>query len=542
MTYTFDWGDQTNITLGPMSQGTLVSANHIWPRGGVYLIRVRAIDSCNSSSGWSGTLRVVINAPPQPPSAPKGPASGLPGTSYGFATLSTDLDVNSLLYTFEWGDGSTATTNWTESGIEVSLFHAWNKTGTYRIRAMATDSNLAASAWSDDSIVIINSPPNAPSTPSGPSFGFTGEAYGFLASASDPDGDRMTLSFDWGDGNISTSGIIESGAEARMEHAWNKSGTYQAKVSATDARGASSTWSRSLTITINTPPHSPAKPSGPVSGYAWVPYGFMTSAADPDLDSLTYAFDWGDGTDTKTDFVESGGSITAAHVWNRTGSFLIRADATDSKGTRAGWSEPLCITIAANDRPAVPRDLYGLGKGYTGINYTYFTLAEDCNGDRVRYTIDWGDSGISCTDYVDSGSLESASHIWSRPGEYLIRANATDERGAPSEWSEPLLVVIEPNKPPNPPARPSGPTDGQCLKGSRYSTSASDPDGDPVKYVFDWGDGTTTWTGMDYMDSGNEGSVYHKWTKPGTYLVKATAMDNKGTVSEWSKELAVKIS
>ncbi len=96
----------------------------------------------------------------------------------------------------------------------MSLFHAWNKTGTYRIKAMATDNNSAASAWSDDFIVIINSPPDAPSTPSGPSFGFTGETYGFLASTSDPDGDRMTLNFDWGDGNVSASGIIESGEEA----------------------------------------------------------------------------------------------------------------------------------------------------------------------------------------------------------------------------------------------------------------------------------------------------------------------------------------
>jgi len=508
----------------------------------VYLIRAKANDRCNSSSDWSGALRVVINTPPKTPSAPTGPAFGLPGTSYSFSTSSTDLDGNSLKYTFDWGDESITTTNWTESGIKISLLHAWNRTGTYRIKATAMDNNSAASAWSDDFIVTINSPPDTPSTPSGPSFGFTGETYRFLASTSDPDGDQMTLNFDWGDGNVSASGLIVSGEEARMEHAWNKSGTYQVKVSARDVPGASSSWSGSLAITINTPPHSPTKPSGPGSGYAWVPYSFMTSASDPDRDSLTYTFDWGDGTVAKTDFVESGGSITASHVWNRTGSYLIRADATDRKGTGADWSAALCITIADNDPPAMPRDLYGLGKGYTGINYTYFTMAEDCNGDRVRYTIDWNDSQISCTDYVDSGSLESASHIWSKTGEYLIRANATDERGAPSEWSEPFLVVIEPNNPPNPPVTPSGPTAGWCLRGSRYSTSASDPDGDPVKYVFDWGDGTTTWTGMDYMDSGKEGSVSHKWTKPGTYRVKATAMDDKGTVSEWSKALAVEIA
>ena len=88
---------------------------------------------------------------------------------------------------------------------------------------------------------------------------------------------------------------------------------------------------------------------------------------------------------------------------------------------------------------------------------------------------------------------------------------------------------------------PSGPAAGQYLISHEYATSARDPDGDAVKYVFDWGDGTTTWTGLGYLDSGEERSVSHKWTQPGDYQIKAAALDDKGLISDWSGVLAVKM-
>ena len=75
-----------------------------------------------------------------------------------------------------------------------------------------------------------------------------------------------------------------------------------------------------------------------------------------------------------------------------------------------------------------------------------------------------------------------------------------------------------------------------------YATSAKDPDGDPVKYVFDWGDKTTSWTGLAFIDSGKKESVSHKWSQTGTYQVKAMALDDKGAASGWSNSLMINIS
>jgi hypothetical protein len=109
-------------------------------------------------------------------------------------------------------------------------------------------------------------------------------------------------------------------------------------------------------------------------------------------------------------------------------------------------------------------------------------------------------------------------------------------------WSKSLNVTIADNDPPAIPIMPSGPTSGRSLTTYKYATSATDPDRDHVRYVFDWGDGTTSWKGLNLIDSGISESIFHKWIKAGTYQVKAMAMDDKGAFSGWSNPLVVYIS
>jgi outer membrane protein assembly factor BamB len=51
-------------------------------------------------------------------------------------------------------------------------------------------------------------------------------------------------------------------------------------------------------------------------------------------------------------------------------------------------------------------------------------------------------------------------------------------------------------RPPNAPRQPLGPTQGVTGKPYRYNTAAVDPDGDRIRLLWDWGDGTTSgWRG-----------------------------------------------
>jgi hypothetical protein len=116
------------------------------------------------------------------------------------------------------------------------------------------------------------------------------------------------------------------------------------------------------------------------------------------------------------------------------------------------------------------------------------------------------------------------------------------ENPAVMDKDKEVEVVYKPvaNNPPNTPSTPSGPTSGIVGTLYTYSTSATDPDNDQVKYTFDWGDGTPSETG--FGASGWTGSARHSWNTAGTYAVKAKATDSKGAESGWSSPLTVTIT
>ncbi len=97
------------------------------------------------------------------------------------------------------------------------------------------------------------------------------------------------------------------------------------------------------------------------------------------------------------------------------------------------------------------------------------------------------------------------------------------------------------DNPPDTPSQPEGPTEGGVGETLFYETVTTDPDGDSLEYMIDWGDGTNTgWLGP--IASGYPFQTFHAWYEPGTYEVKAKARDIPyHAESDWSEPLIVTI-
>ena len=89
------------------------------------------------------------------------------------------------------------------------------------------------------------------------------------------------------------------------------------------------------------------------------------------------------------------------------------------------------------------------------------------------------------------------------------------------------------------PDTPSGETNGQIGQSYDYTTKAIDPNGDQIKYGWDW-DGDLIpdeWTG--WYDSDVAITTSHTWTQQGNYDIRVKARDTSGLESEWSDPLPV---
>ena len=196
------------------------------------------------------------------------------------------------------------------------------------------------------------------------------------------------------------------------------------------------------------------------------------------------------------------------------------------------------VKVAADEPPETPSKPSGTTSGYS-------SHAIDPEDDNIRYQFDWGDGSNTTTGWYTSGATASASHSWGSSGTYYVKVKAQDEYGEWSGWS-PSLTVYIPNRAPNTPSKPSGPTSGYRDVEYTYSTSTTDPDEDDVRYEFEFSGpiptklSTTGW----YASGETVGlTVFWETTDPlGTYYVRVRAQDVNGLWSGWSSSLTVSIS
>ncbi len=96
------------------------------------------------------------------------------------------------------------------------------------------------------------------------------------------------------------------------------------------------------------------------------------------------------------------------------------------------------------------------------------------------------------------------------------------------------------NDPPAPPAQPTGPSEGPIGVLHTFTASTTDPDDDPVLYMFDWGDGMfSEWIGP--FESGEPGEANHSWLEEGTFNVRVKARDLYGLYTPWSDPTTITI-
>jgi PKD repeat protein len=158
-------------------------------------------------------------------------------------------------------------------------------------------------------------------------FGFTptdpmaGQAVAFTPSVSDPEGDAVTLTWDFGDGTGSSTGA--------PSHSFDAAGSYDVVLTATDQHGASTTVTHPVTVAADPGP-TPAfgyTPSAPMAGDA-VTFTSTSTPSQGSISTTEWDFD-GDGAyeaagaQVVWSFAESGAHTVAMRVTQENGKQAV---------------------------------------------------------------------------------------------------------------------------------------------------------------------------------------------------------------------------
>lgn len=210
-TYTWDFGD------GETGKGIKVS--HAYAKGGKYTVTLTVTDGeCTACD----TACVKTNQGPT--AAVCGPDQFCTGESATFdASGSSDPDGDCLTYNWDFGDGQTLP----NGGPRVS--HVYDKGGVYTVTVTVDDGQgMACSTNSTTTKVTINGRPIAMIGPCDACC--VGKEIMWDGSAStDPDGDKLTYSWDFGDGT--------TGEGAKVTHVYKTAGEYKVTLKVDDGKG-----------------------------------------------------------------------------------------------------------------------------------------------------------------------------------------------------------------------------------------------------------------------------------------------------------------
>ena len=255
-----------------------------------------------------------------------------------------------------------------------------------------------------------------------------------------------------------------------------------------------------------------------VDSLAYVGWGYSGTGT-------LFEVDWdNNGTvDGSVSACTTGNCIRVTKVVSRTyttvGTHTMRVRTTDGSYTSA-WSAPFTFTIYAhNGTWGSPNTDLG-GQCYAGA---YSWLAPSSPTPPL---------GSSCTDFYDNYFLASSGCPYGDPG---LMFGSTDYQHDMEHGT------VYPCQPPGPDATPGVPTLGGTTSvtagvSTANTVVATDPEGDSVYYEIDWdGNGTVDGTTAN-RPSGLSTAIGNIYSTPGTYGVRARAVEviDPTKVSAWS--------
>lgn len=270
--------------------------------------------------------------------------SGVPATYTSTSTADAGFQVAEVDWDFD-NDGDYEVKD-TTAPFTTTHTYAVSGTRTFGMKVIDNNALVPMSTTATKTVTVVTRPPTADFSFS-PSSPFVGDDVLFAPDASDPDGDALKYSWDFGDGS--------DGSTAHTPvHNFASAGTYQVSLTVSDGHGGSTPISHEVVVRGVLVPGN-ALPVGrfafsPRTATVGDPVEFVSSSYDRDGQVKDQAWDFnGDGQ------FDDGHGDDVIHTFTEPGSKTVRLRVTDSAGSSVVAARALVVKAAPKPRPGFLR-------------------------------------------------------------------------------------------------------------------------------------------------------------------------------------------
>lgn len=475
--YRWDFGD------GTKGKGEKVS--HKYAKPGIYTVTLTVEDNTGHKNAFSSDEAIVtVNAPPVADAgldviaAPKDKVTLNAGNSY-------DTDGRIVSYDWEFSDGFKPLQS-------AKVIRVFDNPGVYTASLTVKDNSGASNDRRQDKVVIrIN---NAPTAQAGIDVFTNKPDIEFDGSKSvDPDGDKLSYAWDFGDGSPVKYGV-------KVKHQYRKGGNYPVILTVDDGLGLkNSTNSTSKTVSINEPPKADAGKDTTICAGDVVLFNGLGSS-DPEKGVLKYRWDFGDGS--------TGEGANPAKTYTKGGVYQVKLWVTDDSGLPGNEDvDQIAVRVAVSPVADAGQDkVVGVNQSvqFDGSGST------DVDGLVNNFVWDFGDG--------TTGGGATPIHFYTAPGIYRVVLTITGDKigNCSNKDTDEMLVTVHDAPVAQFTVVPAAPVDTPVAFDGSGSTSRMAP---IVEYKWDFGDGI----------SGEGVSAEHTYNAAGKYIVTLTVVSESKT-------------
>lgn len=427
--------------------------------------------------------------------------------SVKFNNKSVDPDEDKLTYTWDFGDG--------KSSSEESPVHAFADSSRYEV--ILTTCNPSKACHSLKQVVnpkkCVGSNCDENKAPVA-DFSFVDNkgTVTFTNISTDPNGDALTFTWDFGDGKK-----LVTKSKEPFSHLYEKEGNYTVKLIASDGKLDSESATKVIKVScVGTSCDVPVNNS-PVALFTYEvnagKVSIVNKSSDADNDVLTSTWNFGDGTGELKN-----NNATLSHTYSKAGSYTITLKVTDGKiASPVVYTQDIeidCVGDECNQDNHAPVASFNVVVNDGVAKFTNTSTDED--GDSLKSTWNFGDGKTY------NNNNPSLSWTYTASGDYTVTLTVSDGNGGTDSVSKVISVVLpcidcDKNHEPVPSFTYVVDADGQVT----FTNTSTDADNDALKTTWNFGDGTDALVN-------NNATVKHTFA-PGKYTVSILVSDGQAS-------------